>query len=349
VRRIALAIAFVVLAVAAAGSGALPTTAGPNCSVDPSIDGEEFAFLILINDYRQQNGVAPLQLSSTLNHAAAWKSKHMADNNYFAHDDTPIGRTWVQRIRDCGYTYNTYLGENIAAGNSGAHATFDQWRNSPGHNANMLNANYSAIGIGRYFNASSTYDWYWSTDFGGFADGYAPPTATPTRTATRTPTLTATRTPTRTPTQTPTPAGTATPTATLDPNATATPTPTPPLPPASGIDTDGDGCPDAKEQGSNPNHGGGRDDGNPWDFFDTPNGVNDRDGIVSANDIYRITARFGSGGDAGTPLLSLPPSAPGYHPAFDRSPDGAYSGPADGTITAADIALSVAQFGHTCA
>ena len=48
-----------------------------------------------------------------------------------------------------GYTYNTYRGENIAAGNASASATFTQWRNSPTHNTNMLNANFRAIGIGR--------------------------------------------------------------------------------------------------------------------------------------------------------------------------------------------------------
>ena len=320
-QRIALFLPFLALAVAAAiGSSALPTAAGPNCTVDATIDSEELAFLGLINAHRQQNGAGPLQLSNTLNKAAAWKSKHMADNNYFAHDDTPIGRDWVQRVRDCGYTYAVYIGENIAAGNSTAQATFNQWLNSPLHNENMLKTDYTAIGIGRAYNSSSTYDWYWTTDFGGFADGYTPPaTATPTRTPTRTPTAT--------------------------PNGTATP----PLPPATGIDTDGDGCPDSKEQGSDPTHGGGRNPADPWDFFDTPDTINYRDGIVSANDLYRVTGRFGSSGDPGTPLLSPPGAAPAYHPAFDRTPDGAYSGPANGAITAADIALSVAQFGHTCA
>src|SRR5439155_22584399 len=35
-------------------------------------------------------------------------------------------------------------------------------------------------------------------------------------------------------------------------------------------DADGDGCPDAKEQGANPRQGGDRDSTNPWDFFDAP-------------------------------------------------------------------------------
>lgn len=34
----------------------------------------------------------------------------------------------------------------------------------------MLNTSYVVIGIGRAYNASSTYGWYWTTDFGGFLD-----------------------------------------------------------------------------------------------------------------------------------------------------------------------------------
>ena len=50
---------------------------------------------------------------------------------------------------------------------------FDGWKGSPGHNANMLGTNYTTIGIGRYFLQGSTYGWYWTTDFGGFSDGWA--------------------------------------------------------------------------------------------------------------------------------------------------------------------------------
>jgi hypothetical protein len=159
----------------------------------------------------------------------------MAANNYFAHDD--LTRTWVQRVRDCGYSYNTYIGENIAAGNSSAQATFNQWKNSPGHNANMLSANFNAIGIGRAFQASATYDWYWSTEFGGYEDGWqggGNPTAT--RTPTRT--STATRTPTRTSTPTRTPTRTATPTAT----ATRTPVPSESTPPQADFTAPGSGA-----------------------------------------------------------------------------------------------------------
>jgi uncharacterized protein YkwD len=141
-----------------------------DCTADGTLDSEEKAFLVLINNHRAQNGRQPLGVSYTLSLAAQWKSNDLGANAYFAHDD--LNRTWVQRIRDCGYGYNTYLGENIAAGNSSAQATFNQWKNSPGHNANMLSANFSTIGIGRAFTSGSPYGWYWTTEFGGVDDGY---------------------------------------------------------------------------------------------------------------------------------------------------------------------------------
>ncbi len=231
--RFASLLAIVALGLVAAAWLARPhAVAGPNCTVDASIDTEEAEFLRLINEHRQQNGLSPLALSDTLSRAAAWKSEDMAANGYFAHDDTPIGRTWTQRLSDCGYTFGTWLGENVAAGNASAAGTFQQWRNSPGHNANMLSANFAAIGIGRAYGASSQYGWYWTTDFGGVVDA-SPSTATPTASATAPPpTPTATRTPTST---------TAPPTATSTPAATtmplASPTPTAPPPTATAMPT----------------------------------------------------------------------------------------------------------------
>src|SRR5438067_700247 len=68
---------------------------------------------------------------------------------------------------DFGYALTGSAGENIAAGYAGAQDTFTQWKNSPGHNANMLNGSYRVIGIGRAYVKGSPYGWYWTTDFGG--------------------------------------------------------------------------------------------------------------------------------------------------------------------------------------
>lgn len=164
-----------VLLLTARGGGGPPVHAAGDCTVtgaEAALDAEEKAFLTLINNHRVANGRAPLTVSYTLTRASAWKSKDMGTLSYFAHDDTPIARSWSQRIRDCGYGFSTYLGENIAAGYTTGDSVFNGWKNSPGHNANMLGANYTTIGIGRHYVAGSPYGWYWTTDFGGYDDGW---------------------------------------------------------------------------------------------------------------------------------------------------------------------------------
>ncbi|MBL8186471.1 MAG: hypothetical protein JNK38_00605 [Acidobacteria bacterium] len=139
----------------------------------PTIDAEEQGVLKLINDYRAQNGLGALRVSAALTRAADWMSADMAAKNYFNHTDS-AGRDPFTRMAAFGYGYNTFKGENIAAGYGDAARTFNLWRNSPSHNAAMLNPNFNVLGISRAYSATTTYKWYWTTNFGGFADTLLP-------------------------------------------------------------------------------------------------------------------------------------------------------------------------------
>lgn len=214
-----------------------------NCTVThDGNDSEELAFLTLINNYRSQNGLGALTISTNLNRGSAWMTEDLATNNYFAHTDS-LGRSAYQRAIDCGYPSGA--GENLAAGGawSSAQAAFNAWQNSPGHNANMLGQYYKQIGIARHYQAGSQYGWYWATTFGTTNDGTGgggggddggggggqptntpfPPTSTPLPTNTPTPAQ-----PTATPTSMP---PTSTPTVNQgNPGGQTTPTPTPFVP-----------------------------------------------------------------------------------------------------------------------
>jgi len=202
----------------------------------PLLSDEEQALLGYINDYRIQNGLDPLTISPTLTEAAGWMSQDMGDKDYFSHTDS-LGRSPFQRMAASGYdceAYNTWCGENLAAGVAAGSETFELWRNSPGHNGNMLNPNYVVAGIAAAFNQDSTYGWYWTLDLGGFDEGgEAPPTATPQPKPTALP-PTPTPPPVETPSPSPTPIASPSPTATAPPTATSTPeppTPTQTVPP----------------------------------------------------------------------------------------------------------------------
>jgi uncharacterized protein YkwD len=148
--------------------GATTTPTIPAGSNGGCPTGEELVMLRLINDFRAQNGVGPVTLSSSLTAAADYHSRDMANRNYFSHDLPGFG-TWSYNITYHGYLPATRA-ENIAAGYSSAQQTFNQWVNSPPHRSNMLNPNLTAIGIGYGYNAASTYDHYWTTTFGGPVD-----------------------------------------------------------------------------------------------------------------------------------------------------------------------------------
>lgn len=245
-------------------------------SADTTLDTEEQAFVTQLNLYRTQNGLVPLLIDPSLQQAAEWMNIDMGTYNYFSHTDH-LGQSPWTRMCNFGYCYNTYKAENIAAGYSTGAAVFTGWRNSSGHNANMLGVNYRVMGLARNFVAGSTYGWYWTNDFGGYitSNSYPPqgptntpaPTnsPTPTPSPTTSPTKTPSPTPTNSPSPTPTPTSTPSPTPTASPTKTASPTPTPPptvsptpaataTPSACQSDFDCDGFGDIEElfMGTNP-------------------------------------------------------------------------------------------------
>jgi uncharacterized protein YkwD len=162
-----------VLAVLIAGVAASDQSAG-----DTTYDSEELRFLQLINDYRQNNGLGKLLLSDTLTLSSERHSQDMARYRFFAHNTVassyyPVAASPGDRIQADGYTYRTDWGENIATGCESAERCFELWRNSPSHNAAMLDGNYRVIGIARVQGAGPIPRWYWTTDFGGVVDSTA--------------------------------------------------------------------------------------------------------------------------------------------------------------------------------
>ena len=228
-RKFALILAGTLGGLVAALAFALAMPAAPT-SADPQLDSDELAFVTLINNYRAQNGLGPLSIDWEMQASSDWMSTDMGQKAYFSHTDS-LGRDPWTRMCDFGYCYNTWMGENIAAGFSTAQSVFTAWQNSPGHNANMLGANYNAMGISKVCTTGSPYNCYWTNDFGGVNSGSLPPAG-----ATATPTPSPT--PSRAPTASPTPTRTATPQrhadqthlhTTTDSNRTPTPSPTPTL------------------------------------------------------------------------------------------------------------------------
>lgn len=74
---------------------------------------------------------------------------------------------------DCFSVSDKASGENIAAGNSTAAATMNQWMNSAGHRANILTSGFTTIGVG-CFSQGGTYFWVQLFGTGSAATGTQP-------------------------------------------------------------------------------------------------------------------------------------------------------------------------------
>ena len=141
-------------------------------------DAEELEFLGLINEYRETNGLRPVILSDTLAVAAERHSKDMAEYGFFAHNTAessyyPAGAEPWDRMGAEGYDHNTAKGENLAVGYETAEEAMQAWKESPAHNAAMLDGNYRVMGVARINVPGSVHGWYWTTDFGGYVDASA--------------------------------------------------------------------------------------------------------------------------------------------------------------------------------
>ncbi len=123
----------------------------------------------MINDYRAENGLEPLVLSATLSAAADAHSVDMATNDFMGHDGSN-GSSPAERFVENGYTDFSRWAENVFAGEKDAADAFAWWKSSPGHNANMLDPQLAAIGIGRASNPDTETGWFWTTTFGAEID-----------------------------------------------------------------------------------------------------------------------------------------------------------------------------------
>lgn len=127
----------------------------------------------LVNGERAAHGLAPLTANEQLATAARDHSNDMGLQGYFDHDSLD-GRQFFERILDAGYSY-TYCGENIAAGYSTPETVVQGWMNSPGHRANILEAEFCDLGVGYAYVPGSPYGHYWTQDFGRATGGSSCP------------------------------------------------------------------------------------------------------------------------------------------------------------------------------
>ncbi len=231
-------------AVGAAVAALLMMSAHPLvAAANPTGDSVLFS---LTNQDRASNGVPSLRANGKLNgigeatgysicgQTVAGRSQDMINRAYFSHYIPPCGKLVFVIMQEAGVAYQS-AGENIGwtggITDPSAAATYinSQFMNSPDHRSNILNRNYTDLGIGSAFAASwngsgaISNAWMFSEEFTQSSAPPPPPVQprptsagpVPPRNSSAPPTLalppTTTQAPTPAPTAVPTPVPTPTP------------------------------------------------------------------------------------------------------------------------------------------
>ncbi|PIR89670.1 hypothetical protein COS93_01160 [bacterium (Candidatus Gribaldobacteria) CG07_land_8_20_14_0_80_33_18] len=99
----------------------------------------------LTNKTRETLGLQSLKVNPLLEKAAELKAQDMFSKGYFSHY-SPTGISPWYWIKLADYNYRS-AGENLAIGFLDSNEVVNAWEDSPSHRENILNSNYSEIGI----------------------------------------------------------------------------------------------------------------------------------------------------------------------------------------------------------
>jgi uncharacterized YkwD family protein/spore coat assembly protein SafA len=117
----------------------------------------------LTNQERAKYGLAPLRPDWQTARVARHKSQDMRDRRYFSHTSPTYGSPF-QMMRAYNISFRS-AGENIAMGQKTPREVVQGWMNSEGHRKNILNPNFTHIGVG--YAEGGTGRYYWTQMFIG--------------------------------------------------------------------------------------------------------------------------------------------------------------------------------------
>jgi uncharacterized protein YkwD len=105
----------------------------------------------------------PVALNPLLGQAAAVHARDMARHSYLEHEGRD-GSTAADRVTRAGYRWRS-TGENIASGQTTPEQVVQEWIRSPGHCANLMNSDFSEMGVAFAVEMKSAEGIYWAQVF----------------------------------------------------------------------------------------------------------------------------------------------------------------------------------------
>jgi len=113
----------------------------------------------MINGYRAKRGLAPLTLEKHLTRAALHHAKDLSNGDRISHTGSDGSDPWT-RVRESGYRPQL-AAENVGAGQRSFAEVLQGWKDSPGHNKNLLVADATQMGVALVTKAGSRYQTFW--------------------------------------------------------------------------------------------------------------------------------------------------------------------------------------------
>ncbi len=154
------------LTVTQSGGAAVPATPSGEAATAPHmLTGDELQALTdtmfsLVNEQREQAGLAPLERDGLLDEAAMLRAAEIRVVDFAGGQPhtRPDGTSYKTALEALGITGRGY-GENIARTKTSPEDAMQAWMDSESHRRNILKEKYDSIGIGAYQREDGKLDW----------------------------------------------------------------------------------------------------------------------------------------------------------------------------------------------
>ena len=110
----------------------------------------------MISQYRREYGLSTVKTDPGLTEIAERQARAMAASGIMDHN---VAGSFASRMAG---VQTSRAAENIAAGTKTFSQTFRMWQTSPGHNANLLQAEADTIGVAVAYNEQTRYKTFWA-------------------------------------------------------------------------------------------------------------------------------------------------------------------------------------------
>jgi uncharacterized protein YkwD len=118
----------------------------------------------IINQYRAENGLKPLKLNTELTAAAKLHSRDLAKWDRISHYGSDGSNPW-DRVKRAGFKARL-AAENVGTGQVDFAEVMKGWKESPGHNKNLLLADAEYMGIALVQDPKTEFKSFWTLVLG---------------------------------------------------------------------------------------------------------------------------------------------------------------------------------------